>query len=50
MAEEAVISEDGKTYTFKLKEEAKWSDGQQVQAADFAYACKLMAGIIGKKG
>lgn len=42
LAEEAVISEDGKTYTFKLKEEAKWSDGQQVQAADFAYAWKKL--------
>ncbi|HAQ5466330.1 TPA: peptide ABC transporter substrate-binding protein, partial [Enterococcus faecium] len=42
LAEEAVISEDGKTYTFKLKEEAKWSDGQQVQAADFAYTWKKL--------
>lgn len=42
LAEEAVTSEDGKTYTFKLKEEAKWSDGQQVQAADFAYAWKKL--------
>lgn len=42
LAEEAVISEDGTTYTFKLKEEAKWSDGQQVQAADFAYAWKKL--------
>jgi oligopeptide transport system substrate-binding protein len=42
LAEEAIISEDGKTYTFKLKETAKWSDGEQVKSDDFAYAWKKL--------
>ncbi|MFI4860087.1 MAG: peptide ABC transporter substrate-binding protein [Phycisphaerales bacterium JB063] len=29
---------DGKTYTFTLREEARWSDGQPVTAHDFVYA------------
>jgi oligopeptide transport system substrate-binding protein len=29
------ISPDGKTYRFKLRNEAKWSDGQPVTAAEF---------------
>lgn len=32
------ISPDGKTYTFTLKEDARWSDGTQVSADDFIYA------------
>ncbi|MFR7590943.1 MAG: peptide ABC transporter substrate-binding protein [Longibaculum sp.] len=32
------ISEDGKTVTFKLNPEAKWSDGTQVTAKDFEFA------------
>lgn len=32
------ISEDGLTYTFHLREDAKWSDGSKVTAKDFAYA------------
>lgn len=31
------ISEDGLTYTFTLREEAKWSDGTPVTADDFVY-------------
>lgn len=34
------ISSDGKTYTFKLRNDSKWSDGQTVTAKDFAYAVK----------
>lgn len=34
------ISSDGLTYTFKLRPEAKWSDGQPVKAKDFVYAMK----------
>ena len=60
MAEgEPTISEDGLTYTFKLRD-AKWSDGSAVTAADFEYAWKraidpatgspygpyMMAGVI----
>ncbi|WP_420329413.1 peptide-binding protein [Paenibacillus gorillae] len=31
------ISEDGKTYTIKLKNNAKWSDGQPITADDVIY-------------
>ncbi|MFB6350503.1 MAG: peptide ABC transporter substrate-binding protein [Bradymonadaceae bacterium] len=34
------VSDDGKTYTFHLREDAKWSNGQPVTAQDFAYAWK----------
>ncbi len=36
------ISEDGKTYTIKLREEAKWSNDDPVTAKDFEYAWKKM--------
>lgn len=36
------ISADGKTYTFTLRENAKWSNGDAVTAADFEYAWKRM--------
>ncbi|MGX7417724.1 ABC transporter substrate-binding protein [Carnobacterium gallinarum] len=36
--EDALISPDGLTYTFKLKEDAKWSNGDSVTANDFVYA------------
>ncbi|MFC5650186.1 ABC transporter substrate-binding protein [Paenibacillus solisilvae] len=36
-AELPKISEDGKTYTVKLKDYAKWSDGQPVTADDLVY-------------
>lgn len=32
------MSEDGLTYTFKLREDAKWSDGSPLTTADFLYA------------
>ena len=32
------ISEDGKTYIFKLREDAKWSNGDPVTANDFVYS------------
>ncbi|MGD6968035.1 peptide ABC transporter substrate-binding protein [Rossellomorea vietnamensis] len=38
-AEEPEVSEDGKTYTFKLRD-AKWSNGETVTAQDFEYAWK----------
>ncbi|MCG3417839.1 peptide ABC transporter substrate-binding protein [Oceanobacillus jordanicus] len=37
---EPEISEDGKEYTFKLREDAKWSNGDSVTANDFVYAWK----------
>ncbi|WP_421383720.1 peptide ABC transporter substrate-binding protein [Bacillus salacetis] len=38
-AEEPQVSEDGKTYTFKIRD-AKWSNGDPVTAKDFEYAWK----------
>jgi len=32
------ISDDGLVYTFKLRDDAKWSDGKAVTADDFVYA------------
>lgn len=37
MAEDWEVSEDGLTYTFKLRD-AKWSNGDPVVAGDFAYS------------
>ncbi len=36
MAESYTMSEDGMTYTFTIRDGAKWSDGQPVTAHDFA--------------
>ncbi|WP_300444104.1 peptide ABC transporter substrate-binding protein [uncultured Mameliella sp.] len=32
------VSEDNMTYTFTLRDDAKWSDGKPVTASDFVYA------------
>lgn len=32
------VSEDGKIYTFKLKDDLKWSDGKNITSQDFRYA------------
>lgn len=37
-AESWKISEDGKTYTFKLRSDLKWSDDTPLTARDFAYS------------
>ena len=38
MADTWTISEDGLTYTFHIRDDAKWADGQALTAADFEYA------------
>ena len=41
---EGVVNEDGTvTYTYTLKDGMKWSDGQDLTAADFAFAWKRAA-------
>lgn len=37
-AESWKISKDGKTYTFKLRKDGKWSNGDPVTAKDFIYS------------
>ncbi|MED2497247.1 peptide ABC transporter substrate-binding protein, partial [Bacillus thuringiensis] len=37
VAESSTKSEDGKKYTFKLRKDAKWSNGDPVTAKDFVY-------------
>ena len=39
-ASDIKVSEDGKTYTFTIRDNAKWSDGDPVTAYDFEYAWK----------
>lgn len=39
-AEKCEVSKDLKTYTFTLRKDAKWSDGQPVTAGDFYYSWK----------
>ena len=38
IAKEHKVSDDGKTWTFTLREDAKWSNGDSVTAHDFVYA------------
>ena len=38
VAESWEISEDRKTYTFTLRKDAKWSNGDDVKASDFVYS------------
>lgn len=41
---EKVVNDDGSvTYTFKLRSDAKWSDGKPVTAGDFVYAWQRLA-------
>lgn len=37
-AESWAVSDDGKTYTFNLRKNLKWSDGQPLTAIDFVFA------------
>jgi len=40
MAESWTTSADGKTVTFKIRKDAKWSDGSDLTANDFVYSWK----------
>lgn len=40
IAEDWDVSEDGKTYTFHIRENAKWSNGDDLKASDFVFAWK----------
>lgn len=40
LAEDYEVSEDGLIYTVTLKDDLKWSDGQELVANDFVYAVK----------
>lgn len=40
VAESYTLSEDGLTYTFKIRENAKWSNGDPVTAEDFIWTWK----------
>src|SRR5690349_25123666 len=37
LAKSATMSDDGKTITFKLREDVKWHDGEKFTAADVAF-------------
>lgn len=41
-AESWTISDDGKTYTFKLRADAVWSDGSPLTAEDFVYSFRRL--------
>jgi peptide/nickel transport system substrate-binding protein len=40
-AENGGISEDGKTITFKLRDDIVWSDGEPITSADFAFTWEM---------
>ncbi|GAA0605174.1 dipeptide ABC transporter substrate-binding protein DppE [Virgibacillus siamensis] len=42
MAEDWEVSDNGKVYTFHLREDANWSNGDPVRAQDFVYAWKQL--------
>ena len=42
MAERYEVSEDGRTYTFHMRKGAKWSNGDPVNAEDFAWSWRRM--------
>ena len=43
VATDWTVSTDGKTYTFNLRPEARWSNGERVVAADFVAALRRLA-------
>jgi len=40
LAESWEVSDDGKTVTFRLRDDGRWTNGDEVTAADFEYAWK----------
>ena len=42
LAQSWTISDEGKTYRFKLRQDVKWSDGQELRAGDFIYSWKRL--------
>ncbi|MDT2849254.1 peptide ABC transporter substrate-binding protein [Vagococcus carniphilus] len=42
IAEKIDVSEDGKTYNFKLRDDAKWSNGDKITAQDFEFSWKRL--------
>jgi ABC-type transport system substrate-binding protein/class 3 adenylate cyclase len=42
LAEQVSVSADGCAYRFRLRETARWSDGEPVTAQDFAYTYRAM--------
>jgi oligopeptide transport system substrate-binding protein len=42
VASDWAVSADGRTYTFNLRPEARWSDGERVVAADFVAALRRL--------
>ncbi|MGH3041438.1 MAG: ABC transporter substrate-binding protein, partial [Gaiellaceae bacterium] len=42
MADNFRVSSDGLTYLFRIKEDARWSDGEPVTADDYAFAWRRM--------
>jgi oligopeptide transport system substrate-binding protein len=51
VAEKWEVSADGKIYTFTLRENAKWSNGEQVTADDYVYSwTRTLSPIIKESG
>ena len=46
LAETIEMSEDGKTYTFKIRDNAVWSNGTPVTANDFVFAWNRLAAEV----
>lgn len=42
MAQDYSVSEDGLSYTFHIRDDAYWSDGQPVRAQDFVYSWRRL--------
>lgn len=50
VAESWTISDDGKQYTFKIREDAKWSNGDELVAEDFVWSwMRALAPALGNQ-